>query len=131
MPREKPLSVGTELKGNNLYRVKRLVGGGGMIYDPTNVLGLVNTIDDTYLYDAISDSWTKKSDGYNSFGLQATATALNKTVALQFSHGGGLTSWADYKLSTDTWRDMGVFGLTVYDDPVWYSHRQGAAGAEL
>jgi len=32
MPREKPLSVGTELKGNNLYRVKRLVGGGGMAW---------------------------------------------------------------------------------------------------
>jgi serine/threonine-protein kinase len=32
MPREKPLSVGTELKGDNLYRVKRLVGGGGMAW---------------------------------------------------------------------------------------------------
>ena len=32
MPREKPLSVGTELKGNHLYRVKRLVGGGGMAW---------------------------------------------------------------------------------------------------
>jgi len=32
MPREKPLSVGTELKGNSLYRVKRLVGGGGMAW---------------------------------------------------------------------------------------------------
>jgi serine/threonine protein kinase len=32
MPREKPLSVGTQLKGNNLYRVKRLVGGGGMAW---------------------------------------------------------------------------------------------------
>jgi serine/threonine-protein kinase len=32
MPREKPLAVGTELKGDNLYRVKRLVGGGGMAW---------------------------------------------------------------------------------------------------
>jgi serine/threonine protein kinase/ribosomal protein L40E len=32
MPREKPLTVGTELTGRHTYRVKRLVGGGGMAW---------------------------------------------------------------------------------------------------
>jgi predicted Ser/Thr protein kinase/ribosomal protein L40E len=32
MPREKPLAVGTVLKGKDEYRVKRLVGGGGMAW---------------------------------------------------------------------------------------------------
>jgi len=32
MPREKPLAVGAVLKGSHEYRVKRLVGGGGMAW---------------------------------------------------------------------------------------------------
>jgi serine/threonine-protein kinase len=32
MPREKPLAVGAELTGRHTYRVKRLVGGGGMAW---------------------------------------------------------------------------------------------------
>ena len=32
MPREKPLAVATELSGRYTYRVKRLVGGGGMAW---------------------------------------------------------------------------------------------------
>jgi serine/threonine protein kinase len=32
MPREKPLAVGTVLQGKHRYRVKRLVGGGGMAW---------------------------------------------------------------------------------------------------
>jgi serine/threonine protein kinase len=32
MPREKPLSVGSVVKGKDEYRVKRLVGGGGMAW---------------------------------------------------------------------------------------------------
>ncbi len=32
MPREKPLEPGTELSGKYAYRVRRLVGGGGMAW---------------------------------------------------------------------------------------------------
>lgn len=32
MPREKPLTAGTELAGRYTYRIKRLVGGGGMAW---------------------------------------------------------------------------------------------------
>jgi hypothetical protein len=127
-PQENWLKVhGYSLEG------KGLVGGGGMIYDPTNEIGLIDTISDTYLYDSISNSWTRKANGYASFGDQATSTALEETVALQFSGGGAgsLTHWFDYKLSTDVWRDRGVFKLTVNEDPIWYSHRKLAAGTEL
>jgi hypothetical protein len=112
---------------------KGLVGGGSLLTDFTNEIGLVDTTGETYLYDQDAHSWTQKANAVSGFGTQATATASSETIALNFGGGsaGNLTHWYDYKLSTDLWRDRGLFGLTVNDDPVWYSHRTGAAGVEL
>jgi hypothetical protein len=107
---------------------KGLVGAGAYIDSPS-----IATSGETYLYDKASDSWTAKSTSAKSYGTHATATAVGETVALKFGSGTAstLTHWYDYKLSTDTWTDRGVFGITVSDDPLYYSHRDGAAGAEL
>lgn len=129
-----PKNDWTNLNGYNLEN-KGLVGGGGQVYKDGEQGW--DSSNETYLYDASTYSWTKKGNGYNSYGTQATSTALDEQVALQFSgavtgvSSPGLTQWFDYKIGTDTWRNRGNFELTVNDDPIWYSHRRGAAGAEL
>lgn len=112
---------------------KGLLGGGGVIDDFTNEYGGIDTIGETYLYDADTDSWITKADGYSSFGTQATGTANDETVALRFGGGigGGLLNWYSYNLTSNNWVDKGDWPLTVNDDPVWYSNREYAAGAEL
>ena len=90
----------------------------------------------TYLYDSLTDSWVTKTDNsHSATGNQATSTANDETVALQFSfqNPGSTNHWYDYKLSTDAWRDRGEFGLYTYEEPgfTWSFHRLDAAGAEL